>query len=67
MNQISIESDMSPINNAIADAHLCGTGILKFSFIDGLVSCDHVSIKDFLQLSEELKWRVENTHPEDYK
>jgi len=65
-NQVSIESDMSPIEKAIQDAMMCGTGVMKFSFMDGLVSCDHVPIKEFAQLSDELKWRSENTH-EDAK
>ena len=59
-NQVSIESDMSPIDKAIQDAMMCGTGVMKFSFMDGLISCDHVPIKEFAQLSEELKWRAEN-------
>jgi len=66
MTQVSIESDMSAIDKAIQDAMMCGTGVMKFSFIDGLVMCDHVPIKEFAQLSEELKWRSENTH-EDAK
>ena len=66
MTQVSIESDMSPIDKAIQDAMMCGTGVMKFSFMDGLVSCDHVPIKEFAQLSDELKWRSENTH-EDAK
>jgi hypothetical protein len=41
---------------------MCGTGVMKFSFMDGLVSCDQVPIQEFAQLSEELKWRSENTH-----
>jgi hypothetical protein len=57
MTQVSIESDMS---KAIQDAMMCGTGVMKFSFMDGLISCDHVPIKEFAQLSEELKWRAEN-------
>ncbi len=62
----TIESEkrgwLHAIDKAIQDAMLCGTGVMKFSFIDGLVMCDHVPIKDFAQLSEELKWRFENTH-----
>lgn len=62
MTQVSIESDMSPIDKAILDAMMCGTGVMKFSFMDGLISCDHVPIKEFARFSEELKWRSENTH-----
>jgi hypothetical protein len=51
--QDRIESDMSPIDKAIQDAMMCGTGVMKFSFVDGLISCDHVPI-------DELKWRSEN-------
>ena len=68
-NQVSIESDMSPIDKAIQDAMMCGTGVMKFSFMDGLISCDHVPIKEFAQLSDELKWRQQqyNTLGEKYE
>jgi hypothetical protein len=62
---MQIDTDMSAIDKAIADALTCGTGVMKFNFTNGLVLCDHVPIKDFLQFSEELKWRSEiSTHEE---
>ena len=62
---MQIDTDMSAIDKAIADALTCGTGVMKFNFENGLVLCDHVPIKDFLQFSEELKWRSEiSTHEE---
>ena len=58
---MKIDTDMDAINKAIADALTCGTGVMKFSFTDGLVLCDHVPIKDFREFGEELKWRAEST------
>ena len=58
---MQIDTDMSAIDKAITDALICGTGVMKFNFTDGLVLCDHVPIKDFRQFSEELKWRSETT------
>jgi hypothetical protein len=58
---MQIDTDMSAIDKAIADALTCGTGVMKFNFTNGLVLCDHVPIEDFLQFSEELKWRSEIT------
>ena len=58
---MNIDTDMSAIDKAIADALTCGTGVMKFNFENGLVLCDHVPIKDFRQFSEELKWRSEIT------
>ena len=56
---MNIDTDMDVIDKAIADALTCGTGVMKFSFTDGLVLCDHVPFKNFRQFSEELKWRAE--------
>ena len=64
---MQVDTDMSAIDKAIADALICGTGVMKFNFTDGLVLCDHVPIKDFRQFSEELKWRSENTIYEEKK
>ena len=57
---MNIDTDMNGIDKAIADALVCGTGVLKFNFIDGIIKCDHVPLKDFNQFGEELKWRSEN-------
>ena len=62
---MNIDTDMSAIEKAIADALTCGTGVMKFNFTNGMVLCDHVPIKDFLQFSEELKWRSEITIHEE--
>jgi hypothetical protein len=58
---MNIDTDMNAIDKAIADALVCGTGVMKFSFTDGMILCDHVPIKDFREFGEELKWRAENT------
>jgi hypothetical protein len=58
---MKIDTDMGAIDKAIADALICGTGVMKFSFTDGMVLCDHVPIKDFREFGEELKWRSQNT------
>ena len=50
-------ADMDDLDKAMADALLCGTGIMKFSFVDGQLDCHHVPVQNFLQLSEELKSR----------
>ena len=33
---MNIDTDMDAIDKSIADALTCGTGVMKFSFTDGL-------------------------------
>jgi hypothetical protein len=58
---MSISVDTSAIDKAIRDALMCGTGVMKFNFTDGVILCDHVPITDFVQFSEELIWRSQHT------
>ena len=64
---MNIDTDMSAIDKALEDALICGTGVMKFSFKNGLMLCDHVPIKDFRHFSDELKWRSEITIYEEKK
>ncbi len=62
---MKIDADMDAIDKAIRDALWCGTGVLKFSFTDGMVACDHVPIKQYVQFADELKWRSERSAHEE--
>jgi hypothetical protein len=58
---MNINADMDAINLAIQDLFICGTGVVKFHFIDGKPNFDHVPIQDFHKFADELKWRAERT------
>lgn len=58
---MTTETELDPLDKAMADAMICGTGVLKFTFTEGKIDCNHVPIKDFLAFGEELKARHDNT------
>ena len=47
--------------NAYMDALICGVGIAKVTRLpDGQMELESVSIDEFFDLSEELRWRAAN-------
>ena len=48
------------IGNAYIDALVCGVGIVKLTYTDGRMEMDSVSIAEFHELSEELRWCAAN-------
>ena len=49
-------TDPDAVNKAIMDAMMCGTGIVKLSYVEGKMFCDHVPIADYEELAIGLSW-----------